>query len=497
MMTKRFRTIPFYSIFVFLLAVSGVSGSSPSLPAAPPVVASPTLTAPELEDKKSNPIVAIGKYLKDSVVRLKDGTGQLYTNHKTCNAIRSKVKSYRLANPDYTLKNGYQKQGISYSEYDFLNKGKEERGKVLNIGFLMFFSPNFLPYAFMFFPNILPSTFQQNQAQESSGAVDGNSASPNLIMNYHKLSAISRERSHAVVKTLLQIENEALGALKTNPLNPFGRGKAKKNRLSMGNVRQTAEDFLELKSQNMLDSTENKYIVNDIKDVIQDNNSDPEEELYILNALQEEIFTTEEPKSKQLKFIDVPKAIIRGLSMAIDGNNASGNIEGKGASGGGSGDSFKNLLTPHFATRNKVVTHIRKVNDADEFIANEDIDLNDVTGNLLTEACQDRMIGTPLSSEDELRAGLSNWLDLTVTRPSKLAVPPTKKLSPGVMVVSTPTSTSSSFDDGSQSGSSEQQHKYYNGNLAKLALMCYNAVNSSRDTRSSSLLPRLLFQQNL
>ena len=118
-------------------------------------------------DSGTNPVFQLAGYVKDSFVRMKDGSVQLYTNHKKCNEIRSKQKEY-LEKIASTLPKEEQKAakkyypsagGITYEEFDFLQKGKEDRGRLANTVFMMVFAPNFVPYAFMFFPDMLPSSF--------------------------------------------------------------------------------------------------------------------------------------------------------------------------------------------------------------------------------------------------------------------------------------------------------------------------------------------------
>jgi len=93
--------------------------------------------------------------------------------------------------------------------------------------------------------------------------------------------------------------------------------------------------------------------------------------------------------------------------------------------------------------------------------------LRTLTPELLQEACSRRLIGGPGRSVEEMVDGLSVWLDLAVKRPLDVV------------------KSSNSLNGG---------ELYYNGNLARMALLSYNAIGGARDARSSSFLPRLMYQ---
>ena len=83
-------------------------------------------------------------FVKDTVSRTVTGCGELWSNHGHCNEIRNKMKAHRLRikeawtekglyspNSQYTPKQLNQQLeaitgGISYEEYAFLQKGKED-----------------------------------------------------------------------------------------------------------------------------------------------------------------------------------------------------------------------------------------------------------------------------------------------------------------------------------------------------------------------------------
>jgi hypothetical protein len=143
------------------------------------VSAAPATTMVGHHDQKNpNFLLGIVSYVKDQAVRTAMGCGKLYTNHSRCNAIRAKLKANRQRVKQFWEAEGLyendtpsqiQKRlqdvmgGISYDEYIFLERGKEDRGKLFNVVFLMFGAPKFLPYALMFNPDLLPSSFVKEE----------------------------------------------------------------------------------------------------------------------------------------------------------------------------------------------------------------------------------------------------------------------------------------------------------------------------------------------
>ena len=97
----------------------------------------------------------------------------------------------------------------------------------------------------------------------------------------------------------------------------------------------------------------------------------------------------------------------------------------------------------------------------DEFLVNEDIDLKSIPSELLAEACSARLIGGQGWSDAERVEALSSWLQATEIQP--------REVTKGGKI-------------------------HYNGNMARVVLMCYNAVDSTRDARSDSALARSMYQ---
>lgn len=144
----------------FLLA--STSTATTTTTSASSSTSSAAAAAAATSNNNKNVVVQLFGYVKTSITRTIDGCGQLWSNHGKCNAIRKKIAVYRdelkhrWEEENESLSNE-QKQllktkigGISFEEYSFLQKGKEDRGKVMNLLFLMWGAPRFLPYALLF-----------------------------------------------------------------------------------------------------------------------------------------------------------------------------------------------------------------------------------------------------------------------------------------------------------------------------------------------------------
>ena len=99
--------------------------------------------------------------------------------------------------------------------------------------------------------------------------------------------------------------------------------------------------------------------------------------------------------------------------------------------------------------------------ESDEFLVNEAVDLEELGKSRLVEACTDRLIGSIGRSEEEMRENLSDWLDQVALKPADRV---------------------------------RETGEFFNGSLARAAMMCYSATQAAKDERATSYLPRLLFQ---
>lgn len=370
-------------VMVLLHRTSSASPSpkpSPSMMATTLVSSVTTAASPSVADAAvaeggGNIVLQFAEYIKDSMVRMVDGTKEMWTNHGRCNEIRSKQKIYRqklkkqweLEEPGMTAKEMRQRLavingGISYDEYDFLMRGKVDRGKLVNMMFLMFGAPRFFPYAMMFFPDILPSAF---------------APLPDASVKETKLEKLSRERSHAVIRTLLAIESEAKTTPALGMLNIFGKKAQARRRDEMDSLAKMMGHIM-----NKTGTT-----------------SDTSPSI-MLNTMEDFLYRTEPFSRAEERLVTVPKCITTGFMSAMK-----------------SPPPFASIL-PHFMKRGQVLNHIQKVTDGDKFLVDEKVDINELSKTRLKEACIDRMIDVPGRSDEELRQHLSEWLDLAVVQPA-------------------------------------------------------------------------------
>ena len=399
-------------VVVFMFSRIGVHATASTSTAA---VAAPQAVTDVSSGGGGNPAVQLVGYLKDSVVRTVDGVKLTWANYGRCNEIRAKQKQHRdalriqwenegMSNQEIKQRLKGENGGITYDEYTFLVKGKEDRGKLTQLAFLSWGAPRFLPYALMFYPEMLPSAFSSYK-----------------VSSDERMEASSRRRTHTVIQTLMNIENSAKQIPTMAKLNIFGRKKQQRTMKNMQRIGQLAASLF----------------VTPIKSTSQG------AEL-VLKTLEEDLYNKlEDFDTNGKRLVAVPKTIIIGLAQSLDGNSPL--------------DAF----FPLFITRGKVLNHIQKVADSDRFLVNESVDLEQLGKQRLMEACKDRMIGEIGRTEDEMRESLADWLDQVETKP---------------------------LDRIKQTG------EFYNGNLARAAMMCYSAAQAAKDERSSSYLPRLLFQ---
>lgn len=290
-----------------------------------------------------------------------------------------------------------QTGGISYEEYDFLLKGLVDRNKLFAVAVVSLCLPNYFVYYLWSFPDMMPSPFLKGK----------------------DMKEISRERCHAVLSTLLDIEKGARVAPWSSKLNPFGRKATERamNRL---------DSFITMGCANMEEYGASG--VNGGK--------------MILKKLKPQLYLTD-PLTKQQRLLAgniLPKQIMKGLTKAIGADPLN-----KGSSPFGIG----------------AVKHIESVTLADEFLVDQGVEVNSINSALLAEACSARLIGGPDWTDEERKEGLASWLQETEIMPRETT------------------------KDGTV---------YYNGSLARAALMCYNVVDGTRDSRADSSLLRVMYQ---
>ena len=353
---------------------------------------SPTAATTAATDNKSSPnaVAQLFHYLQDSVVKTVDGCKELWSNHGRCNDIRSKLKAYRdqLAVTDaYVSLPPKQKRqllaqqyagGISFEEYHFLQKGKEDRGKVMSLVFLMWGAPRILPYALLFNPTMLPSPFARTSSAEG------------------------KTRATALLQTLLQLENEPFA--KKNPLLFWSRQKSD----TPSQVLTQTQDWLSSPSPTAASA---------------------------LQRAEQWLFrSTNDFTRAEQRLVGLPKSVVTGLGNAVTQT-----------SGG-----FLASLSPQFLQRGKLVGHLQKVTEADQFLRSINAeDMDSIPQWLLKETCHERLIEG--STIDECKQGLQEWLELT----------------------------------------EQPEGLYFNGNLARTILLGYYGMESLK--KDGLILPRLLY----
>ena len=272
-----------------------------------------------------------------------------------------------------------------------------DRNKLFAVTMVLACLPNYFVYYLWSFPDMLPSPF----------------------MKVKDMQEISRERCHAVISTLLDIEKGARVAPWTAKLNPFGGRATQRAMDRLGNFVNVGCSALE------------EYGV-----------SGPSGCKIILNKLRNEIYTKDKPSKQRMLLAGnvVPKQFMKGLTKAISADplNKGSSIFGISA-----------------------LKHIESVSLADGFIIDNSVDIESIDSQLLSEACSARLIGGPGWTDDERKEALLRWL-------KEAEVKPRTEVAAGA--------------------------GHYNGNLARAALMCYNALDGTRDSRSDSRLMRSLYQ---
>jgi len=325
------------------------------------------------------------------------------TDHKHCNALREKQRHHAktvLGTPRPRGIKGIQTGGITYEEYDFLRKGLMDRNKLFAVVVVSLCLPNYFVYYLWSFPDMMPTPFLKGK--------DG--------------GEVSRERCHAVISTMLDMEKGARVAPWSSKLNPFGRKATERAMERLGSLTALGCGTMEEYGANGSGGMK-----------------------LVAKKLQSQIYTSD-PPSKQQRLLAgniLPKQMMKGLTKAIGADPLN-----KGASPFGIG----------------AVKHIESVTLADEFLVDQKIELDSITSTLLAEACSARLIGGPGWTDAERREALATWLNEMEIGPREVVA---------------------SKDGGSL---------YYNGNLARAALMCYNAVDGTRDSRADSSLLRVMYQ---
>ena len=338
-----------------------------------------------------------------------EATKNSWRAHSRCNQIRAKQRNFRDSlrqewqdlganEKDISMRLKTNNGGISYEEFEFLQRGNEDRTKVLQIGFVALCWPKVFPVVLTWFPGLLPSHFDR----------------PIFSAGETKLEAQSRERSHAVLNMILKIEKEC--RITKKGLAQFFAGK---------------QGRLQLLRLQRLEGT--------ITDILTMGSLEPGT---VLDSIEDEIYLPEKPKGG--KAPSIPTSLVKCFNFVISGRSG-----------------FFDNLAADFLAQGQVVNQLRKVTEGDEFIVNQGICLETLSTKSIVDACNARLIGTLGRSEDEMRQQLKLWLEYAAIIPNRRV---------------------------------QTSGEYFNGNVARSALMVYFALNAVRDERCASALPRLLYK---
>lgn len=349
------RSIPWTVTMIWVVAL--VAAIMP-MPMEASAVAAPAAATVK---KDPNFVVGIITYVKDQAIQTVKGCGKLYTNHRTCNEIRSKLKANReRVRHQWETTGMYSNEspkeikqrlkdvtaGITYDDYIFLERGKEDRGKLFNVVFLMFGAPKFLPYALMFNPDMLPSTFTKEDTFQDL------------------------PRAPAVLSMLTRVEMEA----------------AKEPEIGlMASVLGQKRD--KLQQHEML-----KRIVEQTRSVFQNFPNATQ----LTNGILSKWPVPENRREERLAHL--PPVIIQCMNRVVTGQAFPG---------------ITAQLSPTFLQRNKLITHLQKVSASDNFLRTNSLEAI-TSKRLLQEACRDRLLETS-QSVDDLRQTLQQWLDTSST----------------------------------------------------------------------------------
>jgi hypothetical protein len=358
---------------VSLLLLAALALSHPSLTAASSEAAAKTTGG-------GNAVSQLVGNVKDGVVRNVASARETWSNFGRCNVIRAKQKDYReklkkqweFEEPGLTpldLKKRLQgiNGGITYDEFAFLEQGKKDRGKILLLTLLSRVSSTYMYYGVLYFPgSLLPSPFARP---------------PDASARETNEEKLSRERSHAVIKTLLAMEDQAKVVPIFAQLNIFGRGKQQKYLDKMTSMGQATAKAI----STVVSTPGDRNAVG---------------AGLVLNILEDQLYKAEELTKRETQLVSVPNPILNGVLACIEES------------------SLSSRTKRFFIKRWELCSQLKNLADDDEFLVNQKVDLDSLSTARLSEACSNRLIGGPGRSDKELRQSLADWLDLTVLQPN-------------------------------------------------------------------------------
>ena len=147
-----------------------------------------------------------------------------------------------------------------------MNRGVEDRWKILNIVMLMSFAKDVAPYMLMYNPGMLPSTFSARWYDDGRGGEGKGDGDGGVTQGYvEDLIKTDRVRAHAVIKTLNDIEVSCVTPTWLESLNPFG-GKGKQRMEVMGGVREVVRTALSMNPDKVCEEFLEKFAVSELGD---------------------------------------------------------------------------------------------------------------------------------------------------------------------------------------------------------------------------------------
>ena len=341
--------------------------SSVSLRTAPVVTVS-SLPSFEIDHGGGNGAAFdLGNFLKGELKFCVEAPMKMWRAHGRCNDIRAKQRSFRESLRSEWLEHGADSKdvdqrlktvhgGISYEEFEFLQRGKEDRQKLLSLMVCSVFSPKVLvPISWIAPVNAWPSHFQR----------------PKLGMGETPLETLSRVRSHAVLQMILHIEKECT----TRFQNPFKSRTIRPQTLAMRNI------------------------VTKAVNLFMSGNLNPDS---VLKCIDNKVYLKEEPKRGKGMITSIADPVVKWFGPMINGETR-----------------FYDAMVPTILTRGFLASYLTRVKEADEFLVEQGVDIETLSTKTIVDACNARMIGTLGRTDMELKQQLREWLEHTTIGPTK------------------------------------------------------------------------------
>ena len=136
------------------------------------------IAAVQAEFNPVQTVMGIPSAVRGGLTRFREGTGDMWANGKAAGSIRKRIQ-----------KGG---EPASYPELVLLRKSGEDLGKLVQAGVMCVVAPEYIPFALVFYPNALPSTFERPKGRE------------------RRLATLGRLRTKAVLDLVIKLEEQAV-----------------------------------------------------------------------------------------------------------------------------------------------------------------------------------------------------------------------------------------------------------------------------------------------